>query len=263
MAWGLGRLYNDPAYSKTRGWRELAVALRQWADGLPVEQVRIAQNFPDPTLWYYYRGPVEHLVLPPAAHDRNGAWARVSQMAAEQVTRVLLPIQPAANWDDQQIAASVLGEHYRLATEQPIGVWPVQLYAASPSTWSALEITFINGVTLNDVALQPTRLAPSGYLVVQLAWQGEAAQLSGTEKVFVQLLNGAGQLVAQDDRTLDVASLRDTGTSQAIYAIRLPSDLATGEHSLIAGLYNPGLSGSPRVLTSDGVDFVTIARVEQ
>ena len=38
-----------------------------WAPALPDDQVRIAQNFPDPTLWYYYRGPVEHVVLPPAA----------------------------------------------------------------------------------------------------------------------------------------------------------------------------------------------------
>ncbi len=68
----LQRYYTDPAYSKTLGWRELARAVEQLAAGLPAEQVRVAQNFPDPTQWYYYRGPVDHLVLPPAGGDRAG-----------------------------------------------------------------------------------------------------------------------------------------------------------------------------------------------
>jgi hypothetical protein len=261
MVLALVRHYSDPVFSKTRGWRELAVVLSRWADGLPAEQVRIAQNFPDPTLWYYYRGPVSHLVLPPAAQDGDGARATVEQLAAEQVMRVLLPLQPAPNWDDQQIAATVLGERYRLAAQQSIGVWPVQLYAAAPITWTMLGVVFENNVTLAGLALQPPRLTPGGYLVVQLAWQGETSQLTGTEKVFVQLLNGAGQLVAQDDRALEVASLRASGTSQAIYAIRLPNDLAVGEHPLIVGLYDPGFIGAPRVLTSTGADFVTVARL--
>ena len=68
----LQRYYTDPAYSKTLGWRELARAVDHLAVGLPVDQVRVAENFPDPTLWYYYRGPVDHLVLPPAAGDQEG-----------------------------------------------------------------------------------------------------------------------------------------------------------------------------------------------
>ncbi len=72
MSLSLVRAYSDPAYSKTRGWRELAAAITRLSAGLPPERVRVAQNFPDPTLWYYYRGPVEHLVLPPQANDAAG-----------------------------------------------------------------------------------------------------------------------------------------------------------------------------------------------
>ena len=68
----LGRYYTDPAYSKTRGWRDLAATLTRYSAGLDPSQVRLAENFPDPTLWYYYTGPVDHLVLPPGPHDRAG-----------------------------------------------------------------------------------------------------------------------------------------------------------------------------------------------
>ena len=50
----LYRYYTDPTYGKTLGWRELARAVDQLSAGLPADQVRVAQNFPDPTLWYYY-----------------------------------------------------------------------------------------------------------------------------------------------------------------------------------------------------------------
>ena len=69
----LGNYYVHPAYSKTRGWRELAATMTRLSGGIPTAEVRLIQNFPDPSLWYYYRGPVAHLVLPPAASDAAGA----------------------------------------------------------------------------------------------------------------------------------------------------------------------------------------------
>lgn len=60
----LQKYYFDPAFSKTRGWRELAATLERWSRGLPAAKVRLVQNFPDPVLWYYYKGDVEHIVLP-------------------------------------------------------------------------------------------------------------------------------------------------------------------------------------------------------
>ena len=75
---------------------------------MPAERVRVAQNFPDPTLWYYYRGPVEHLVLPPQANDAAGARSIAQALAGQGIQRVILPIQPAANWDAQGLAAMAL-----------------------------------------------------------------------------------------------------------------------------------------------------------
>ena len=251
----LKRYYTDPAYSKTRGWRELATALRRFSAGFPPEQVRLAQNFPDPTLWYYYQGPVEHLVLPPAAHDGEGARKMVAEFQQKSVQRVILPLQPAANWDDQALAATALADAYDLGKEQTVGVWPVQIYAQRPAQLTPLNGEFRNGVKLTGSAVQPSTLTPGNLLVVHLRWEGDAKRLHGTEKVFVQLLNEAGQLVAQDDRPLAIQ------TPLAMYGILLPESLPAGAYRLITGLYDPGQAGAPRVATVDGADFVKLSAI--
>ncbi|MCE7981671.1 MAG: hypothetical protein DYG89_10795 [Caldilinea sp. CFX5] len=261
MALSLGRHYGDPAYSKTRGWRTLAATLAQWSAGLPTERVRIAQNFPDPTLWYYYRGDVAHVVLPPGAQDEAGARAAVQEMRAGKVERVLLPLQPAPNWDDRGLAAGALATEYQLLYEAPVGVWPVQLYVAPLTNLMPVDVTFQNGVVLTGVATQPTTVTPGNVLAVQLRWQVGGATLSGTEKVFVQLLNDNGQLVAQDDRPLTVATSQSTVRTSAFYGILLPVTLPTGDYGLIAGLYDPAQPGAPRVLTTAGVDHIVIKTV--
>lgn len=260
MIASLHRHYSDPAYSKTHGWRNLAARLEQLSAQYQPEQVRLAQNFPDPTLWYYYQGPVEHIVLPPAPHDATAAADLVAQLATDGVQRMLLPVQPAPNWDNSEIASTALAARYILAATEQVGVWPVHLYTLPPQELMAQDVEFQNGVRLTGYALQPSTLAAGDYLVVYLAWAGDPARLSGTEKVFVQLLNRAGELVAQDDRPLTLAPPGPVLTPPAIYAILLPEGLPAGEYRLITGLYDPAQEGAPRVLTVAGADHVVLVQ---
>lgn len=260
MSFSLHRQHTDPAYSKTRGWRELATRMEQLTAQLLPEQVRLAQNFPDPTLWYYYQGPVEHIVLPPAPHDPSGAAEEAARLAAAGVQRVLLPVQPAPNWDNTGIASSALAERYALAATEQVGVWSLELYARAPDELTSQAVEFQNGVQLAGYAIQPSALAAGDYLVVYLAWIGAPTRLSGTEKVFVQLLNTAGQLVAQDDRPLTLAQPGSVLTAPAIYAILLPETLPVGEYQLITGLYDPAQEGAPRVLTVADADRVVLVQ---
>lgn len=253
----LNRHYTDPAYSKTRGWRVLATTLTQWSAQLPVDAVRIAQNFPDPTLWYYYRGPLAHVVLPPAAQDEAGARATVAQLHQTGVQRILLPLQPAPNWDDRGIAAAALSMTYTVAYAAPVGVWPVQVYVAPPPALLTATVAFTNGVTFTGFAVQPTTLSPANLLTVHLGWRGDQQTLTGSEKVFVQVLDAGGQLVVQDDRPLQVAE-KPTVAMLNTYGILLPDRLATGDYQLLVGLYNPALEGMPRILTTDGRDAIPL-----
>lgn len=258
MLLSLGRHYTDPTYSKTRGWRILAATLTQWSAGLPPDTVRIAQNFPDPTLWYYYRGDVTHVVLPPGPQDATGAHAMVQQLNVEGVKRILLPLQPAPHWDDQGLAAAALATTFPLIYEAPVGVWPVQIYGEPPAHLTPLDASFTNGVTLAGFATQPDTLTPGNVLAVYLGWQGNDATLTDSEKVFVQLLDANGQLVAQDDRPFALSSEPSAMTTPATYGILLPATLPPGDYRLIAGLYDPAQPGGPRVLTTAGVDQIAI-----
>jgi hypothetical protein len=251
----LGSYYFDPAYSKTRGWRELAAAFARLSAGLPVEAVRLAQSYPDPTLWYYYGGPVAHLVLPPAAHDRAGAAQEVANLAAAGVERVILASQPSESWDDQGIAEATLSQHFTPIQRTVISGWPVWLYVRPPAAMDPLGVSFENGLTLAEAAIQNQRLVPGDVLVVSLRWAGAQDALSGSEKITLQLLDAGGALVAQTDLPFGGAEMRAPATS---YAILVPWQLPAGEYRLIMALYDPAQPGAPRLLTTAGADHVEL-----
>jgi hypothetical protein len=258
MLASLGRYYGDPAYSKTRGWRELAHTMMVQAAGVEASRVRLAQSYPDPVLWYY-TGPVSHLVLPPVAHDRTAAQREVSGLAEAGVDRVVLAVQPDDAWDPSGVAQAALSEHYTAAASQRVGGWQVETYVLPTDGASPAGIAFTNGLTLEDVAIQNEHLEPGGLLAVSLLWRGDAARLTGSEKITVQLLDEAGALVAQTDAPFPAEALAggERGSPRA-YAVQVPWKLLPGNYRVIVALYDPGQAGAPRVLTSDGADHVTL-----
>jgi hypothetical protein len=268
MTLSLYRHYADPAYSKTRGWRELAAALERFSAGLPAEQVRIAQNFPDPTLWYYYRGAVEHIVLPPGPHDEAGARAAVDALAKAGVRRILLPLQPAANWDDRDLAVAALAQSlYDRVDEERVGVWPLLLYAGQPSPRVEKEINalFENGFLLHGVSgLEEQQVVPGGLLTFALVGMRPPGDV-GALKLSVQLLNGDGALATQQDLPLTEWRRGDGRAMTRNYGLRLPAELPPGGYRLIAVLYDPTIEGLPRIRTMDGAEMVELAtfRIEE
>ena len=96
------------------------------------------------------------------------------------------------------------------------GVWPVQVYAQPPGALTPVDSAFDGDVTLRGVVAAPDTLAPGGLLTVHLDWAstpatGTANTAGAVEerKVFVQLLDAGGQLVAQDDRPLVLSAPRE------------------------------------------------------
>lgn len=257
MMFSLARHYTDPAYSKDRGWRQLAAEMTALTAGMAPDRARLAENFPDPTLWYYYRGPVQHLVLPPAANNAAAAAQAVDALVANGVQRIVLPIQPAANWDAGGLAPTALAQGFDFVAQSQVGNWPVQLYVQPAGALTPLAVRFANGVDLRGAVVAPTALAAGGLVALHMDWRGDDAQLTGTEKVFVHLVDETGQPVAQDDRALQLTGTA-SGSGLAAYGIRLPAELAPGNYRLIVGLYDPGAQGAPRTLTADGQDHVDV-----
>lgn len=255
----------DPAYSKTRGWRALATALERWSAGLPADDVRLAQNFPDPVLWYYYAGEIGHLVLPPAPQDAPGAGAAVEALARDGVRRVLLPVQPAPHWDATGIAPAALGRVYALAAQEQIDVWPLQLYTRpDPAAWQPVARAFANGLVLDAVQIAPDAPPAGGVLAVHLRWRAEPAaidppdvisRLNGNEKLFLHLLDEAGTLVTQLDPPLALTALPATVS----YGLPIPGFLPAGSLRLVAGVYDPTAADAARIPLQSGGDALELA----
>ncbi|MEZ4558525.1 MAG: hypothetical protein R2854_19200 [Caldilineaceae bacterium] len=117
------------AFSKTRGWRELATSIDAMA-GLPPSQVRIAQNFPDPRSGTI-AGPVAHVVLPPAPHGADSG-SRAADLAAADVRRVVPNNRRPAGMARTSPAAAAGASVYAEVTAREVGVWPLFLYAGAP-----------------------------------------------------------------------------------------------------------------------------------
>jgi len=254
----LSRYYGQGSYSKTLGWRELAGSLDTLAAHMPDGKVRIAQNFPDPTLWYYYAGPLQHVVLPPAAHDRESSAKEVANMVKSGIDWVIIPLQPAPGWDDNSIAQMTLAQQFSLVTETQAGAWPVQVYARHPEPMAALNVQYRGGPTLAEAAIQPKTAEPGSVVIVHLVWCQLPGSLTGSEKVSHQLLDAGGKLAAQVDRPLDAGG---NATSVASYGLIMPNGLSSGDYRIIAVLYDPAQPGAPRRVTVEGSDAVNLGTV--
>ncbi|MGC8780108.1 MAG: hypothetical protein ACP5UQ_04500, partial [Anaerolineae bacterium] len=252
----LGRYYDDPAYSKTRGWRTLAAVLARHATPYATEKVRVAQTYPDPTLWYYYAGAAGHLVLPPAAHDAAGADAEVARLVEQGVERVVIAVQSTAAWDERDIAPAALAKRYALLGETPVAGWRVQVYERPPAVLPARDAAFAAGFRLAGADVPAQRVAGGDLLSAYLRWEGPAGALSGSEKLTLQLLDAQGRLVAQTDRPFTAADLSGQITRDTLI---VPRYLVSGAYRLILALYDPARPGAPRLLTAAGADHVELA----
>jgi hypothetical protein len=96
-----------------------------------------------------------------------------------------------------------------------------------------------------------------------LYWQA-TAEMTAEYTVFVQILNPAGQVIAQIDQPpLAGAAPTTTWLPGEIlvdgYNLHLPANLPPGQYRLITGLYHPATG--QRLSTDSNLDFVDLTPV--
>lgn len=127
----------------------------------------------------------------------------------------------------------------------------VRLLPLSPQQSFSNPVRYTSGVTLSTALDYHNEFA-----IITLSWQTEE-KLAEEWKVFVQVLDANGQLVAQHDQ-LPHNGLTPTTTwapSQAIQtAYALP---ATANETIVVGLYN-SLTGERMQLATENADFVVV-----
>ena len=247
----------EPAFSRSRGLRDLAAAIDHWSAGLNPAQVHILQSFPDPTFFlYYYKGEAADSVLPRHDEDLEDATVAVRQMRQSDIQRIILPVSLNDDQEAPNLARRAISGSYQLAGQEKVGPWLVELYSTPRhEDWRLFDLDFANGLVLERAQVNPAFPPAAGRLVVHMEWRGDLANLTGGEKVFLHLLDETGSLVAQWDPELRM----DRASHSTAVSMPIPSALPAGSLRLVAGLYDVTLEGAPRILTGSGEDSVQLA----
>ncbi len=126
------------------------------------------------------------------------------------------------------------------------------------------KVTWQDGIELQGYSIPDTPVKPGDTLPITLLWETNKP-ISENYMVFVHLLDGSGEIVAQND-SLPRAGAYPTPWWQPglvvedVHPLDLPSDLAAGTYRLAVGLYRPEDWG--RLSLVDGNDSVVIGTID-
>jgi hypothetical protein len=128
-----------------------------------------------------------------------------------------------------------------------------------------VDAEFGGQLALAGFSLQSTRLRPGDDLQLQLHWRA-TTEIEQEYAVFVHLLNGAGERVAQHDGPPNYYGYLPTNLWQVSVPVlgqctlSLPADLAPGTYDLFIGWYEP--KTGERLLLATGEDSLYLTQVK-
>ena len=264
------RNYYTKLFSAPSTWRAFIQLVQRYSANIPREQLRVAQDYPDPGLTFYYDVWPWAITLPAKAKDMEGAKEAVHELAAAGVQRVIVRMDPLTWWNgepEQNVAKTSLATEYAEVYEKFTGRWIIAVYSRiDPGSLKPVGIAFEDRVKLDAAALRGlsdmNTSTPEKYLEVYLRWQGNPTRLNGSEKLFIHILDQNGQVPSQ----LDVPfTARDAQATMKTYSVPIADTLPAGVYRVRVGIYDPTQPGAPRLKTSDqsdGIDIGTLT-IEQ
>ncbi|MCA9912003.1 MAG: hypothetical protein KC496_01585, partial [Anaerolineae bacterium] len=257
MAGGLNPLYNDPAYQRDdyRGLVQTITAESGDNDAVILTAPGLQEIY-----GYYDTGELPVYPLP-ASPDIVGD----TEAIIAEHNRIFVVIYGAEEQDPQGLVLRTLNtEAYPLGGEW-VGDVRLERFV-SPANFPAPETVdaqFGENITLRSVALSSDNLQAGDVLQVQLQWETDTA-LDTRYKVFVQILNRDGVLVAQHDSE-PAGGTAPTNTWQVgesvldLHALVIPPDAINGDYTVIVGLYDAN-NPSARLTVGEG-DYLPIATI--
>jgi hypothetical protein len=261
----LPRLYHDPAYQRD-DYRGIVRDIS--ADSRPGDAIILDAPNQEEVLGYYYRGDAPIFPLPAGL---GGNDAETYQFVYNEIIphfdRVYAVFWGDTERDPNHVVENVLDTMtFSIGTNQWYGDVRLVMYSTpvdGPFMLNSDDVHFGEQIVLEAYSLSPATVQPDGFVQVALSWRTDAL-LSTRYKVFVQLLNDDGGLVAQHDSE-PVGDSAPTNTWEPgrtytdLHGIAIPDNLLAGVYRLIAGLYN---SDNPqeRLPVGEG-DSLTLATI--
>jgi mannosyltransferase len=240
-ALSLWNYYVAPEYSKSAGWRQVV----DYLDGHAQSGEVLIQNYPDPSLAYYYRGPLERLVLPHRSGVPPEQTIETLEALLDGHDRLWFLPYPDTAWDANGLVWKWLERHTDLSQDVVLG--HVRLQAYLPLRVSLEQMTAVEALLGDVIRLRGYRLAgtaePGGTLALTLYWQA-LAPASADYVVFAHLVGANGAIVGQKDQPPQNGATPTTTWIEGEvladhYLIPVRADAPAGPAQLLVGMYVP------------------------
>jgi len=236
----LQNLYFDPAYARD-DYRQLAADIRaMWRPG-----DAIVLNAPNQWEVFTYYHPDQDVYPAPYRPGPGRASAFLDPLL-EAYERLFVLYWGDAESDPEKRFESWLADHAYKAGDRWYGDVRLAIYGLAPSPERpdvTLDALFGERIFLRGYALIDGDVAPGDIIPVTLFWEA-ARDIEDPYKVSVQLLDAEkGQLVSQMD-TVPRDGLAPTTSWQRgetlvdRYGISVPTNISSGQYSLIVAVYH-------------------------
>jgi hypothetical protein len=258
LAAGLTPFYSDPAFQRDN-YRGVAQAILQEAqegDAVIISAPGLRDVF-----GYYYDSEIPLYALPDGTD-----LATTMQMIVGQYHKIYAVFYGNTEQDPEGIIENTLNaQAYQISDDWWGDIRLVRYVTpAEFETVVPYGVQFGDHITLEAAALSSESVRIGDVLQVQLMWNTNK-RLETRYKVFVQLLDEKGVLVAQRDSEPGggKALTTDWQAGQTItdnHALAIPTTLAPGTYTLIMGLYD-AQDGTRRLPVNDS-DALTMGTIQ-
>jgi len=261
----LGNLYFDPAYARA-DYRGMAARIA--ADAHPNAGIILVAPNQWEVFTYYHRGGAPVYPLPRGRPDPALVEPELARIAAAH-DRLYVLYWGDAQRDPDHVVERWLDAHAFKASEEWVGDVRFVVYALpgeSPAmTPSGATFAGLDGetITLHEFAVWPDVARPGDVIRARLVWSADATP-ARAYKVFLHLLDGAGNVVAQHDGEPAGGSRPTTGWAAGErvidnHGVLLPPGLPPGSYTLRLGLYDAFDPGARPAV--DGADGLELGRI--
>lgn len=241
-------LYTDPAYARD-DYREIVAQINRTA---PTEHA-IILNAPGQgeAFAYYYGGSAPLLGIPATLNSTDDEIRADTLAALASWENIFLVLWGDTERDPRRIVETTLDAAAYEVYDRWYGDVRLARYMREPS-WFSVDrqpnLRFGEHITLQRVSVDRTSLQTGEVLRVFLEWRTRAP-LDARYKVFVQLLDENGALVAQHDAEPSGGTQPTTNWTPNTpiadrHGLLLPNNTDAAHLTLIIGLYNPSEGGA-------------------
>lgn len=240
-AWSLYNYHALPEYSKTVGWREVVAYLNTHASGEDV----IVQNYPDPSLTYYYRGPLPLRVVPGRSGSTQDEVERTLDDLLARYQRIWFLPYPSPGWDATGSVGQWLDSQADRTDDLTLGKIRLRAYLPLQESWGQripVEARLGNAIRLCGYRLMGAA-QPGSIVDLTLYWEA-IGPADKDYTVFAHIVGPEGTILGQDDHPPLKGASPTSGWKAGQrfidhYRIPIGADAPAGTARVLVGMYDP------------------------